>query len=137
MNMTRIFAKIALVALAAAVPVTASAQAALEGQWRNPKGSVVVKIEPCGNAYCGIVIDASEKAKAGARKGGTSNLIGTRILSDVRPNGSGTYRGRAFEPKRNIRAPATIRVVGPSTLVVKGCLIGGLLCKEQRWTRIS
>ena len=137
MNMNRIFAKIALVALAAAVPVTASAQAALEGQWRNPKGSVVVKIEPCGGAYCGIVVDASDKAKAGARRGGTPNLIGTRILSDVRPNGSGVYKGRAFEPKRNIRAPATIRVVGPSTLLVKGCLIGGLLCKEQRWTRIS
>ena len=42
--MTRIFAKIALIALAAAVPVTASAQAALEGHWRNPKGSVIVKV---------------------------------------------------------------------------------------------
>ena len=135
--MRRILTRLAVLAVAMTVPASLSAQAALEGRWKNPKGSVVVEIEPCGNAYCGTVVDASAKAKAGARKGGTASLIGTRILSDVRPNGKGAYKGRAFEPKRNIRAPAIIRVVGPSTLLVKGCVIGGLLCKEQRWTRIS
>jgi len=138
MSMKRILTKIALVALAAMVPVTASAQAALEGHWKNSKGSVVVRVAPCGNAYCGTVVEASEKAKAGARKGGTSNLIGTRILSNLRQAGDNVYKGQAFEPKRNIRAPATIRLINPNTLQVKGCAIAGmLLCKEQRWTRVS
>ena len=138
MSMKRILTKIALVALAATVPVTASAQAALEGHWKNGKGSVVVRVAPCGNAYCGTVVEASEKAKAGARKGGTSNLIGTRILSNLRQAGDNVYKGQAFEPKRNIRAPATIRLINPNTLQVKGCAIAGmLLCKEQRWTRVS
>jgi uncharacterized protein (DUF2147 family) len=135
--MTRILAKIALVALALAVPVTASAQAALEGHWKNPKGSVVVRVASCGDAYCGVVIEASDKAKATARKGGTPTLVGTRILSGMKPTGNGTFRGQAFDPKRNIRAPATVRLIGPSTLVVKGCLISGIICKEQRWTRVS
>ena len=135
--MKRFFAKTFLVLLALAVPVTASAQAAIEGQWQNPKGSVVVRLASCGDAYCGTVVRASDKAKATARKGGTANLVGTRILSDLRPVGGGTFRGKAFDPKRNIRAPATIRLLGPSTLVVKGCLIGGIICKEQRWTRVS
>ena len=135
--MTRIFAKIALIALAAAVPVTASAQAALEGHWKNPKGSVVVRVASCGDAYCGVVVEASDKAKATARKGGTPNLIGTLILSGMKPTGEGTFKGQAFDPKRNIRAPATIRLLGGSTLVVRGCLISGIICKEQRWTRVS
>jgi uncharacterized protein (DUF2147 family) len=135
--MTRILAKIALMALAAAVPVTASAKAALEGHWKNPKGSVVVRVASCGDAYCGVVIEASDKAKATARKGGTPTLIGTRILSGMKPAGNGTFRGQAFDPKRNIRAPATVRLVGPSTLVVKGCVLSGIICKEQRWTRVS
>ena len=138
MIMNMILGRTALVLLAAAVPVTASAQAAIEGQWRNPKGSIVVRLAPCGGAYCGTVVRASEKAQAGARKGGTTNLIGTRILSNLRPAGKGMYRGQAFEPKRNIRAPAIIRLVGPNAIEVKGCAIGGmLLCKEQRWTRVS
>ena len=135
--MKQILAKLAFVALAAAVPVTASAQAALEGHWKNPKGSVVVRVASCGDAYCGVVIEASDKAKATARKGGTPNLIGTRILSSMRPNGDGTFKGQAFDPKRNIRAPATIRLLGSSTLVVKGCVLSGIICKEQRWTRVS
>ena len=135
--MKRILAKVALVALAAAVPMSASAQPALEGQWKNPKGSVVVRVEQCGNAWCATVVDASEKAKASARKGGTPRLVGTQILSGVRPEGNGVYKGKAFDPKRNIRAPATIKIINPSTLVVKGCVLGGLICKEQRWTRVS
>lgn len=136
--MKMISGRIALVALAAAVPVTASAQASIEGRWKNPKGSVVVRIMPCGNVYCGTVIDASEKAKANARRGGTQHLVGTQILSGVRRAGDGTFKGQAFDPKRNIRAPATIRQVGPNAIDVRGCALAGmLLCKEQRWTRVS
>ena len=136
--MKRILAKVAIMALAAAVPVTASAQAALEGQWKNPKGSVVVRVSPCGPMWCGTVVDASAKAEASARKGGTPNLVGTRILSNVRAAGEGRFKGQVFDPKRNIRAPATIRLLGPNALEVRGCAIAGiLLCKEQRWTRVS
>jgi uncharacterized protein (DUF2147 family) len=135
--MKKILAKLALIAVAAAVPVTASAQAALEGHWKNPKGSVVVRLTSCGDAYCGVVVEASEKAKATARKGGTPNLIGTRILSGMKPSGGGTFKGLVFDPKRNIRAPATVRLLGSSTLVVKGCVLNGIICKEQRWTRVS
>jgi uncharacterized protein (DUF2147 family) len=135
--MKRILAKFALVAVAAAVPVTASAQAAIEGHWRNPKGSVVVRVTQCGDAYCGTVVEASDKAKATARRGGTRKLVGTRILSGVRPTGDGMFKGQAFDPKRNIRAPATIRLLGPSTLIVRGCVISGIICKEQRWSRVS
>jgi uncharacterized protein (DUF2147 family) len=138
MIMKMILSSLALVLGAAAMPAAASSQERLEGQWRNPKGSIVVRVAPCGGAYCGTVVRASEKAKAGARKGGTPNLIGTRILSNLRPAGKGTYKGQAFEPKRKIRAPATIKIVGPNAIEVKGCAIGGmLLCKEQRWTRVS
>jgi uncharacterized protein (DUF2147 family) len=135
--MKQSLAKFTLAALAAAVPVTASAQAVLDGHWKNPKGSVVVRVTSCGDAFCGIVVRASEKAKATARRGGTPNLIGTRILSGMRPVGDGIFKGQAFDPKRNIHAPATIRLLGGSTLIVKGCLISGFICKEQRWTRVS
>src|SRR3954447_11089216 len=136
--MKQILAKAVFVLATVAVPVTASAQAALEGHWRNPKGSVVVRVTSCGNAYCGTVLEASDKAKATARKGGTPNLIGTRILSGMKPIGGGAYKGQVFDPKRNIRAPATIRLLGEDALEVRGCALAGMfLCKEQRWTRVS
>jgi len=135
--MKRILAKSALALLAAALPVTASAEAVLTGQWKNPKGSVVVRLTPCGNAFCGIVVNASEHARETARKGGTPNLVGTRILSGLRRSGDGSFRGQVFDPKRNIHAPATVRMLGPDALSVEGCAFLGLVCKEQRWTRVG
>ena len=136
--MQRILIRAMTLTALAALPFAASARG-LEGQWRNPKGSVVVKVTTCdgGHAYCATVVDASDKAKASARRGGTPRLIGTQILSDLKPTGNGIYKGRAFEPKRNIRAPATVRVVGPDTITVKGCVISGIICKQQRWTRVG
>ena len=129
--MKRILAVFASTAFALAAPGTASAQAHLQGEWRNAKGSVVVRVEPCGNSYCGVVSWATPRNRA---KGATP---GTRVLTNLRPAGNGVYRGQAFEPKRNLRGPATIRQVGPNVMIVKGCVIGGLLCKEQRWTRVG
>jgi uncharacterized protein (DUF2147 family) len=135
--MKRTLAKSVLALAAAALSVSASAQSVLTGQWKNPKGSVVVRLGPCGNAICGVVVDASEHAKDTARKGGTPHLIGTRILSGLRPTGDGSFKGQAFDPKRNIHAPATVRLLGPDALSVEGCALLGLVCKEQRWTRVS
>ena len=58
------------------------------------------------------------------------------LVSVVRPDGKGGFKGRAFVPKHNIRAGATIRWAGSDTMLVKGCVIG-IICKEQRWTRVS
>jgi uncharacterized protein (DUF2147 family) len=126
-----ILAKAAFVLLAATVPVTASAEAAIEGKWANPKHSVVVNVSRCGDAYCGTVSWASAKN----RERGTTP--GTRVLSDLRPAGDGTYKGSAFEPKRQMRGSATVRQVNPNVMIVKGCAVWGLVCKEQRWTRVS
>jgi uncharacterized protein (DUF2147 family) len=113
---------LSIAAAAAALGASASA---------NPKRSVIVNVERCGEAYCGTVSWASKKNRA---KGAEP---GTRVLSDLRHQGAGVYKGRAYEPKREIRGSATVRQLGPNTMVVKGCAIAGLFCKEQRWTRIS
>ena len=134
--MKRLFLAFALLFLAA-VPAAAQASApSVEGRWTNPKRSVVIEVGRCGQAWCGTVVWATAKARANARKGGTANLIGTRILSAARPVGPNTYKGRAFVPRRNIHSSATIRQTGPNAMVVEGCALAGLLCKEQRWIRV-
>ena len=122
---------------AAATATATRAAASVEGRWTNPKRSIVIEVAPCGPAWCATVVSASAKARANARKGGTRELIGTRILSNARPVGNGVFKGRGFVPKRNIHAPATIRQRGRNVMEVEGCALAGLLCKEQRWTRVS
>jgi uncharacterized protein (DUF2147 family) len=129
--MKQIFAKAALVLLAFSVPAAASAETALLGRWANPRRSVVVSVTRCGDAYCGTVSWANAKN----RERGTTP--GTKVLSELRPVGDGIYRGTAYEPRRGIRGSATVHQVTPSVMVVKGCAVMGLFCKEQRWTRVS
>jgi uncharacterized protein (DUF2147 family) len=129
--MKQILAKAGLVLLAFAAPAGASAQATLTGEWRNPHGTVVVRVRPCGNAYCGIISWASAHSR---EKG---NTPGTRVLTNLRPVGDGVYKGNAYDPRRDMDGTATVRQAGPNVMIVKGCAIMGLVCKEQRWTRVS
>ena len=108
----------------------------LEGRWTNPKRSVIVRVDRCGDAYCGTVSWASPHNRERVAENGR-RMIGTRILTGLKPAGGGTYKGQAFEPKRNVRGSATVRQLGPNVMVVKGCAVLGLLCKEQRWTRVT
>jgi len=129
--MKRILTSAALVLGATSIAASASAQAPLEGHWANPHHSVIVNVTRCGDAFCGTVSWATAKN----RERGTTP--GTRVLSDLRPAGDGVYKGSAFEPKRSISGSATVRQVSPDVMIVKGCAVLGLLCKEQRWTRVS
>lgn len=131
--MKTILLSLVLATLAAA---PASAGAAFEGRWANPKRSVILEVAPCGNAHCGTVVWASPKARENAREGGTTTLVGTRLITGIQPDGKGAYKGRGFVPKQNIHAPATIRHAGPNTMLVKGCVLA-VICKEQRWTRVK
>lgn len=122
-----------------AIATAAGAQPAspIEGQWTNPKGSVVIEMTKCGPAYCGKVVQASPKAKADARAGGTPDLVGKNLLSGFVPDGKGGWTGRVFLPKHNMHATGTIRAVGTGQLSVRGCAIAGLVCKEQLWRRVG
>jgi len=127
--MRQIALSLALIALPAA------AQAApIEGKWKNPKDSVIVDVKRCGaGTFCGHVAWASPKAR---RKADGRLRVGTRLLTGLKADGSGGYRGQAYEPRRQIRATATVRHAGNNALIVKGCALGGLVCKSQRWTRV-
>ncbi len=135
--MTRFFASVALLSLGLTVASGAAHAASIEGHWQNPKDSVIVDVARCGNAYCGRVTWANPKAKRSAAKGGTTRLIGTRLMSGFVPDGKGGWKGRIFLPKQNMHAGGTVRLAGSDTLIIKGCALQGLVCKSQTWTRVD
>ena len=126
-----------LILIASLLLAAPAAAQELDGHWTNDKRSMVVQVERCGAAYCGKVIQATDKAKEKARKGGTANLIGTQILTGLTPLGDGRFRGRAFVPRRNLHATATVRQLSNDEMQVQGCVLRGLLCGRERWTRVT
>jgi uncharacterized protein (DUF2147 family) len=135
--MKRVLIAAATTLALAASPAAAAQSGGIEGRWTNPKHSTVVHVTRCdGNAYCAIVLKASAKAQANARKGGTKNFIGTEILR-VSPAGNNLFKGKAFDPESNMHVPATVRFVGSGTIEIQGCALFGLICKAQRWTKVD
>ena len=74
---------LASAAIGCLVATTAAAQDGLIGTWQDPKDSVHVRTQPCGNAICGVVIWATDQAKERARRGGTQQLWLVEIADEV------------------------------------------------------
>ncbi|HVI06126.1 MAG TPA: DUF2147 domain-containing protein [Sphingomicrobium sp.] len=130
-------AKIAALGLALMASAADAQPDPFEGHWQNPKHSMVVNVSRCtAEEYCAVVIRASAKAEANARKGGTEHFVGTEILR-VRAAGERTFKGTAFDPESNMHVSATVRMVGPGLMDLKGCAILGLVCERQRWTKVN
>ncbi len=132
--------KLFFVALAALVGLaSAPAHAGGEGHgvWRNPKDNVRVEIKSCGDSTCGVVVYASPKAQADARKSGYDTLIGQQLLRDFEPIGNGAMRGKVFVPTLKVTLSGTAEFIDARTMRAKGCVLGKLLCKSQIWTRVD
>lgn len=122
--------------MTAAMAFAAASQPAgtIEGQWFNPQRTVLIRLAPCGEAMCGTVTWAAEQARQAARKGADA-LVGARLLNDFRPSGYGQWRGTVFVPDMDLRVGGKIQVVDDNRLKVSGCILKGMMCRSQVWTR--
>ena len=129
-----------VVALASVLVAAAPAQTSIgrvQGEWRNAKNSVHIRTYACGDQICGVISWANEKAEADARRGGTQQLRGTQVFREFRATGDGGYKGKVFVPDLNRVFSGQLRVSGQDTLIGKGCILGGLICKSTTWLRIQ
>lgn len=107
--------------------------APIEGHWRNPIGSAIIDIAPCGSALCGKVVWASER---GQREVATNSprVVGTTVLTDLHPIGP-RWTGKLYIPDDNINVAARLQLLNARELKLTGCALAGLICRTQIWTR--
>jgi uncharacterized protein (DUF2147 family) len=115
----------------------AASPGAPSGIWRNPKNSVHVRMQACGENICGIVVWANAKAQADASEGGTPSLVGTQLFREFRQVSPGAWSGRVFIPDLGRTFSAKMKALDAKTIKGSGCLIGGFICKSQIWRRIA
>ena len=129
-----------LSALAAATLIVspAAAQRAPDwsGTWRNGSNSVHIQAQRCGDAMCGTVVWANDKARADAAAGGPERLVGTRVFEEVYLE-DGSWDGEVYVPDMARSFEGTIELADRNTLIGTGCLFGNFGCREQRWTRVK
>ena len=128
--MRTILTTIALLALTAA---QAAPRAPIEGQWKNPIGSAIIAIAPCGDVLCGKVVWASARGQREASTS-TSHVVGTVVLTGLKPTRD-RWTGTLFIPDDNVHVTARLQLLESKQLKLTGCAVAALLCRSQICTR--
>lgn len=134
----RRLATLSIAALAGLLaPLTAVAEPAIQGVWRNPKNTVHLEIRDCGPNACGYVVWANADVRADARERGFKDMIGMQLLRDFKEQRNGDWRGKVFVPSMGMTFSGTAAFINPGALRAKGCALGAFFCKSQVWTRVA
>jgi uncharacterized protein (DUF2147 family) len=120
-------AQLAALALLA-VPVAATTSfAGPAGQWRIADGSANIEIKFCGANLCGRVSWAKDARTA----------VGSDVLVSMKSAKGDTWSGTIVNPVDGQRYAARMSMLGDETLKVEGCVMGGLICGGQQWSRLK
>jgi uncharacterized protein (DUF2147 family) len=120
--------------------MTAALAAEPTGDWRVQDGAAIVRIDDCGGALWGIV--AWEQVPGRDSNNPNPALrnrptLGIPVLLNMRPTAQGRWDGRVYNGENGQTYTANIRLLGDNTLRIEGCVLGGLFCGGQQWTRVA
>jgi uncharacterized protein (DUF2147 family) len=127
------------VALALLVPIAVSAADAT-GEWLIEDGDARVRIAPCGADLCGSVawikegsptVDVNNPDPAKRSR----PLIGSEVLLGLKPSGTGEWTGSLYDAENGRTYVGKLSIVDERHIKVAGCVLGGLICETQIWTR--
>jgi uncharacterized protein (DUF2147 family) len=102
----------------------ANALSDAQGVWMRGDGNARVRIAPCGQKLCATNLWIGDTSKGEA--------VGDKLVMTLKPASEGTLKGTAYDPKRKLSYSMTLRVTGKS-LTTRGCIVGGLICKDVTW----
>ena len=95
------------------------------GTWMRNDGNARVRVAPCGETLCATNLWIRDTSMG--------EEVGDRLVMNLKPTSSATLEGTAYDPKRKLSYSMTLRLDGKS-LMTRGCVVGGLICKDVRWT---
>jgi len=149
MRTFRIAAAVLLSAIAVALIAPAPAHAADPlGTWYTADKDSQVRITNCGGALCGSLVwlkepndpatgrPKTDKNNADASKQ-SRPLLGVQIVLGMTPSGPNAWSGNVYNASDGKTYSGSFTITGPSTAELKGCVLGGLICKSQSWTRVN
>jgi uncharacterized protein (DUF2147 family) len=96
-----------------------------DGVWMRGDGNALVRIAPCGSKLCATNLWIKDTSQG--------EEVGDRLVMSLHRKSDTELTGTAYDPKRNKTYAITV-IVGHNSLTTRGCILGGLLCKDVTWT---
>ncbi|MCA3709171.1 MAG: DUF2147 domain-containing protein [Phenylobacterium sp.] len=135
-------------AFIAATALALSASAAFAstspvGVWYTQDKQGKVRIAPCGDKLCGVIISGrgkDGKPASDARDDANPNpalrsrpILGLQILRDFKPTGPGRWGGgKIYDPNTGRTYDSKLSLSNGGVLKVEGCVT--VICQSQTWT---
>ena len=94
------------------------------GDWRT-EAKGMVRIERCGSALCGYVLDPSSRGK------------GQAVLVNMKPKTGSQWSGNVYSRSSGDTYYGTLAMKGPNALRVEACVLGRFYCTGNNWSRID
>ncbi|HYF54497.1 MAG TPA: DUF2147 domain-containing protein [Salinarimonas sp.] len=131
---------LACVALAGLALPAAAQGTDPSGMWQSETGDTRVRIARCGDAYCGTIVQVKGEAKdvnnpSEALR--SRNLVGVRMIDQIRPVQGGGFQGQLYNFRDGKTYTGKMTLKSPSALELSGCVLGGLVCRSQTWTKVN
>jgi len=95
------------------------------GDWQTEGKKGSVRIERCGRALCGYVLDPA------------SNAAGEAVLINMRRKAASEWSGNIYSGDSKDTYYATIAMQGSNSLRVEACALGHFFCAGNVWSRIG
>jgi uncharacterized protein (DUF2147 family) len=136
-----------LVACSLFAACASAAAADPRGVWLVDDKSAQIQLENCNGLLWGIVIwertpghdnQNPDAALRGRPTLGIPIVLGMRPVVQQRPEGPETvWHGQIYNAMNGRTYDASIKLVSPDVLHLEGCVLGGLFCGGQDWTRVK
>lgn len=98
------------------------------GVWLRDDGNARVRIARCGSNICATNLWIKDSSKG--------EEVGDRLVMSLDRKSDTTLAGSAYDPKRD-RTYAITVIVNRASLTTRGCILGGVLCRDVGWTPVE
>ena len=123
--------------LGAQTAAAAPEGAGLLGAWMTEDRRGVVRIEPCGDAFCGRVVGISDFPAGGLRDIHGAMQCGLVIIHDLQPAENDRRRGSITNPDDGRVYGAIVWVAADGDLRLRGFVGLPILGSTQHWPRFA
>ncbi len=124
-----VIAALALMVPAVLAPaVLASVNPDISGDWLRSDGTARIHIAPCGPQVCATNTWIKDTSR--------DEQVGDRLVMTLEPQGTSTLIGAAFDVRRKLSYSMNI-VIDRNSMVARGCVIAGIVCKTMNWNRVQ
>lgn len=103
--------------------------AEITGTYVRPSTGTQVEFYDCGGKVCGKIVAVKDKSK--------EKTVGTVILKGATRSSNNTFKGELLNTEDGKTYNGVLTVVSAKEIKLEGCVLGGIICKGENWTKVK